>query len=55
MIPSYSKDPKVILKMTIYIGQKLFTHNHKRTIINSVIELACDLFVVKIKPTSRIR
>ena len=33
----------------MYIGRKLFTCNHSHILINSVTELALDLFVVKIK------
>ena len=37
------------LNPPLHIGGKLFSCNHRHIVINSVIELALDLFVVKIK------
>ena len=53
MIPCSSKDLKIVLKRIIYTGCKLFTCIHRHMVINLVIEFALDVFVVKIKATSR--
>ena len=53
MIPCSSKDLKIVLKRIIYTGCKLFTCIHRHMVINLVTEFALDVFVVKIKATSR--